>query len=96
MLFRSLDGLACRRKTGCVDFNGVHYDAVKDSSCNGALAKLNRHANEMPDLIAQSVPESSSFGTARGENVTNGGFAGRKSFKMNQAPVAQLDRASAF
>jgi hypothetical protein len=20
-----LDGLACRRKTGCVDFNGVHY-----------------------------------------------------------------------
>ena len=32
-----LDGLACRRKTGCVDFNGVHRDPAKDSSCHGAL-----------------------------------------------------------
>jgi len=31
-----LDGLACRRKTGWVDFNGVHYHR-KDSSCDGAL-----------------------------------------------------------
>ena len=32
-----LDELACRRKTGCVDFNGVHYDTAKDSSCHDAL-----------------------------------------------------------
>ena len=32
-----LDGLACRRKTGCVDFNGVHHDTAKDSGCHGAL-----------------------------------------------------------
>lgn len=25
-----LDGLACRRKTGCVDFNGVHYDTARE------------------------------------------------------------------
>jgi hypothetical protein len=32
-----LDGLACRRKTGCVDFNRVHYDTTRDSRRNGDL-----------------------------------------------------------
>ena len=32
-----MDGLACSRKTGCVDFNGVHYDTAKDFSCHDAL-----------------------------------------------------------
>ena len=32
-----MDGLACRRKTGRFDFNGVHYDTAKDSSCHDAL-----------------------------------------------------------
>jgi hypothetical protein len=32
-----LEGLACSRKSGCVDFNGVHYDKARDSSCHVAL-----------------------------------------------------------
>jgi len=48
-----------------------------------ALAKLNRHANEMPDLVARSVPEQGNSGTVGREKVTNSGFTSRKSSRIN-------------
>ena len=48
-----------------------------------ALAKLNRHANEMPDLVAKSVPEHGNSGTIAREKVTNSGFTSRKSSRIN-------------
>ncbi len=48
-----------------------------------ALAKLNRHANEMADLVAQLVPELRNSGTVRSWNATNDGFASWKSLRIN-------------
>jgi integrase len=39
------------------------YSQMKLQMQREALSKLNRHANEMPDLVAQPVSEPGSFGT---------------------------------
>jgi integrase len=39
------------------------YSQMKLQRQREALSKLNRHANEMPGLVAQSVSEPQSFGT---------------------------------
>jgi len=76
------------------------YSRMKLQMQREALSKLNRHANETADPMAQQVPETRGFcrssGTVRAKNEPSGGFASRKRFRINQAPVAQLDRASAF
>ena len=40
-----------------------NYSRMKLQMQREALAKLNRHANEMPDLVAQPVPELGNSGT---------------------------------
>jgi hypothetical protein len=50
-----LDGRACSRKTGYVDFNGVHYDTAKDFSCHDALTGT--EVMEVRDFSITHEPE---------------------------------------
>lgn len=56
------------------------YSRMKLQIQREALAKLNRHANEMPDLVAQPVPELRSSGTERGAEGNKWRFRGPEIF----------------
>ena len=59
------------------------YSQMRLQMQREARSKLNHHANDMADLVAQPVSECRNSGTVRGRNVTNDGFASRKSFRID-------------
>jgi integrase len=59
------------------------YSQLKLQMQREALTKINRHADEMPESTAVTVPEFGNSGTVRGQNVTNDGFGSRKSFRIS-------------
>ena len=90
--------ISCRRPT-VMPASADRFARLREivASQRETLSKHNRRENEMSSLVAQSVPEPPSFGKARSKSVTNKcGLHSRKDLRIKQAPVAQLDRASAF
>jgi hypothetical protein len=62
-----LDGLACSRKTSCVEFNGVQYDTAKDFSGHAALTGT--EVMEVPDFSTKAKERKFAAAVKHGDSV---------------------------